>query len=92
MLIIFFDRAYSVPTNGEMRENWIKAVEERGKQPFDYSSIRYFICQLHFDPESIRGYNQTAKFKAEVAPSVFPDARRYMYNICIVYMYIYITQ
>lgn len=64
-----------MPPNGELRENWIRAVETKSKQTFDLNSIRYLICELHFDPGSIANAKCRKDLKSTVVPSIFPSSK-----------------
>lgn len=66
----------SVPPKSELREKWINAIETKSQQTYDHTSIRYLICELHFDPERIEGAVSRKKFKSEVAPSIFPNSQK----------------
>lgn len=41
----------SVPTKGDDRQQWIKAIETN--QEFDHQAQRFAVCELHFTAESI---------------------------------------
>lgn len=63
-----------MPPNGEVHENWISAIEN--KQKFDHNSIRYLICELHFDTESLAGVKCRKDLKPDVVPSIFPSSEK----------------
>lgn len=67
------DPFFSVPSNGESRDKWIEAVSAH--QLFDNSSLRFYVCQLHFNLENIENIKANS-FKDRIVPTIFPQLER----------------
>lgn len=59
---------YSVPLV-HLRNEWIEAIEKQ--QPFDFSSLQFDVCELHFKKGDIVLQGKRIKLREGAVPSVF---------------------
>lgn len=71
MLICKYSFSNSVPASGDKRKKWIEAIEKH--QEFDYCSSKYYICEQHFERDSINIIGKRKNVKPNAIPSIFPD-------------------
>lgn len=61
---------YRLTKKTNFREQWIKAIESH--QQFEHYTLRYMICELHFEPDEIKYTKTRITLKDGAAPSIFP--------------------
>lgn len=72
-MFVFF---ISVPMKPEKREKWIQAIEKY--QEFDYALSRFFVCELHFQADSIEKRGSRIDLKPGTVPTIFPTQIEYL--------------
>lgn len=61
----------SVPSDSDRRNEWIKAIEQH--QIFNYKISKFYVCELHFSPESIYRNGARVTVKKGFVPTIFPQ-------------------
>lgn len=63
---------HSIPTQNESRQQWIDAINKH--QNVDLTGrLRYFLCQLHFEPASVKILQSKTQLTKGTVPTIFAD-------------------
>lgn len=66
---IFIYLFIRVPRQGQIRKQWIKAISKH--QEFDYYSLYYLVCHLHFKDDDFKMRKDKLVIKKNAVPSIF---------------------
>lgn len=68
--LVCFLCLFSVPYDSELREKWIKQIENH--QEFDPIPAAYPVCLLHFEPSTIIQRGKRTTLVKGTLPTIFP--------------------